>query len=82
MSKTGERKDLTRVKFHNPWLAQDTVTVLKAADLLILPTCGEQAFVSVPSKLLSYMLSGRCILATAPFNSEVTKSSPLQVLDG
>lgn len=66
-----EKNELTRVKFHNPWLEQETFAVLRAADLLVLPTHGEQAYASVPSKLLSYMLSGRCILAVAPADSEV-----------
>ena len=65
------QNNLTRVKFHSSWPAQETLTLLKTADLLILPTRGEQAFVSVPSKLLSYMLSGCCILVTAPVGSEV-----------
>ena len=64
-------KNLFRIKFHSPWLNQETLTVLMAADLLVLPTRGEQALVSVPSKLLSYMLSGCCILAMAPSNSEI-----------
>jgi colanic acid biosynthesis glycosyl transferase WcaI len=68
-----EENKLTRVKFHNPWLETETFSILKAADLLILPTLGEQAYASVPSKLLSYMLSGRCILAIAPLDSEVAE---------
>jgi colanic acid biosynthesis glycosyl transferase WcaI len=53
------------VLFHSPWLAEETSEVLRAADLLILPTQGEQSLASVPSKLLSYMLAGRPILAAA-----------------
>ena len=49
--------NLTRVRFHNPWLEQETFAVLKASDLLVLPTHGKQAYASVPSKLLSYMFS-------------------------
>ena len=56
---------LERVKIHSPWQVSDTYTLLSAADLCILPTQGEQSLVSVPSKLLSYMLAGRCILALA-----------------
>jgi colanic acid biosynthesis glycosyl transferase WcaI len=68
-----EENKLTRVKFHNPWLEQETYAVLETANLLILPTHGKQAYASVPSKLLSYMLSGRCILAIAPLDSEVAE---------
>jgi colanic acid biosynthesis glycosyl transferase WcaI len=39
--------------------------VLGAADVLILPTKGEQSRASVPSKLLTYMLGGRPIIAAA-----------------
>jgi colanic acid biosynthesis glycosyl transferase WcaI len=68
-----EENNLSRVKFHNPWLEQETYAVLETADLLILPTHGKQAYASVPSKLLSYMLSGRCILAIAPLDSDVAE---------
>ncbi len=68
-----EEDNLMRVKFHSPWFVQDTFTVLRSADLLVLPTRGQQAFVSVPSKLLSYMLSGRCILAAASIDSEIAR---------
>jgi colanic acid biosynthesis glycosyl transferase WcaI len=59
------------VLFHSPWLAEETSEVLRAADLLILPTQGEQSLASVPSKLLSYMLAGRPILAAALPNSDL-----------
>jgi glycosyltransferase involved in cell wall biosynthesis len=68
-----EENNLLRVKFHNPWPVQETFNLLKTADLLVLPTYGRQAFVSVPSKLLTYMFSGRCILAVAPADSEVAR---------
>lgn len=66
-----EERNLLQIKFHNPWLTGETFSVLQAADLLILPTQGEQAWVSVPSKLLTYLFSGRSVLAIAPFESEV-----------
>lgn len=53
------------VHFHTPWLATETTEVLRAANLLVLPTRSEQSLASVPSKLLSYMLAGRPVLATA-----------------
>jgi colanic acid biosynthesis glycosyl transferase WcaI len=65
--------NLTRVNFHSPWSIEETFAVLKSADLLILPTRAEQAYVSVPSKLLSYMLSECCILTVAPSDSEIAE---------
>ncbi len=62
-----------RIVFHNPWLADETSKVLCAADLLILPTQGEQSLVSVPSKLISYMLAGRPVLSLAQSESELAK---------
>lgn len=59
------------VLFHSPWAAEETSEVLRAADLLILPTQREQSLVSVPSKLLSYMLAGRPLLATATPGSDL-----------
>jgi glycosyltransferase involved in cell wall biosynthesis len=54
-----------RVIFYSPWPAEETVPVLRAADLLVLPTRGEQSLASVPSKLISYMLAARPVLALA-----------------
>lgn len=65
--------NLARVKIHSPWEAADTMPVLSAADVCILPTQGEQSLVSVPSKLLSYMLAGRPILALAVPASETAR---------
>lgn len=39
--------------------------VLRAADVLILPTHGGQSMASVPSKLIAYMLAARPIIALA-----------------
>src|SRR5580658_6695953 len=69
-----EKKGLQdRVFFHTPWAKKDTGIVLGAADVLLLPTQGEQSLVSVPSKLISYMLSGRPVLAMVLGNSETAK---------
>lgn len=62
-----------RILFHRPWLADETSRILSAADLCILPTQGEQSRVSVPSKLLSYMLASRPVLALALRDSDVAR---------
>jgi len=68
-----QKYQLERVKIHSPWQASDTFAVLSAADLCILPTQGEQSLVSLPSKLLSYMLAGCCVLALAAPESEIAR---------
>ena len=60
-----------RVLFHSPWPAAETSLVLGAADLLVLPTRGQQAQASVPSKLIAYLLAGRPVLALAPAETEL-----------
>ena len=62
-----------RILFHHPWLVNETSTILGAADLCILPTQGEQSLVSVPSKLLSYMLASRPVLALALLDSDIAR---------
>ncbi|HEX7831352.1 MAG TPA: glycosyltransferase family 4 protein [Thermoanaerobaculia bacterium] len=62
-----------RVHFEDPWPMSMTAAVLSAADLLALPTLGEQSFVSVPSKLLTYLLMDKPILAIAPQDSEIAR---------
>jgi colanic acid biosynthesis glycosyl transferase WcaI len=62
---------IPRVLFHHPWLKEETAEVLNIANLMILPTMGQQSLVSVPSKLISYMLSGKAILSTALPHSEL-----------
>ncbi len=59
------------VLFHSPWAVEETSDVLRAADVLVLPTQREQSLASVPSKLLSYMLAGRPVLATAVPGSDL-----------
>lgn len=51
------------ILFHTPWKPEETSKVLAAADVLILPTQGTQSLVSVPSKLLSYLLAAKPVLA-------------------
>ena len=63
----------SRVLFHHPWAASETSAVLSAADVLLLPTRGRQSLVSVPSKLLAYMLAGKPILATALPESDLAR---------
>lgn len=58
------------VGFHHPWPEEETAAVLGAADLLVLPTRGLQSAVSVPSKLIAYLLAGRPVLAIAVPDSE------------
>jgi len=54
-----------RILFHTPWPTDETSMVLRAADVLVLPTQHTQSLVSVPSKLISYMLAARSIIALA-----------------
>lgn len=60
-----------RILFHTPWLPEETSRVLAAADVLLLPTHGSQSLVSVPSKLLSYLLASRPILASVQDGSDI-----------
>ena len=62
-----------RIFFYTPWPKKDTGIVLGAADVLLLPTQGEQSLVSIPSKLISYMLSGRPVLAMVLGHSDTAK---------
>jgi glycosyltransferase involved in cell wall biosynthesis len=62
-----------RILFHSPWASEDTSKVLAAADILVLPTRGKQSLASVPSKLLSYMLAARPILAIVLPESETAQ---------
>lgn len=54
-----------QVHFHSPWETAETSKVLASADVLVLPTRGKQTLASVPSKLMSYLLAGRPVLAQA-----------------
>lgn len=68
-----EKKLQDRVFFYTPWPKKDTGTILGAADVLLLPTQGEQSLVSVPSKLIAYMLAGRPVLAMVLKNSDTAE---------
>jgi len=57
------RQNLDRVIIHSPWKKEETGPVLLMADLLLLPTKAEQSLLSIPSKLISYFLSGRPVVA-------------------
>ena len=63
-----------RVLFHTPWLTAETSSVLAAASLFILPTYGNQSLVSVPSKLITYMLAGRPVLCCATDDSDIAQT--------
>jgi glycosyltransferase involved in cell wall biosynthesis len=54
-----------RIAFCTPWPKDETSSVLSAADFLILPTRGRQSLASVPSKLITYMLSAKPVLSLA-----------------
>jgi colanic acid biosynthesis glycosyl transferase WcaI len=58
------KNQLTRVLIHSPWTTEGTGHVLlQMADVLLLPTKGKQSLYSIPSKLISYLLSGRPVIA-------------------
>jgi ribosomal protein S18 acetylase RimI-like enzyme len=59
------------IHFHTPYPREQEALLLGAADLLLLPTRGEQTKVSVPSKLLTYMLAGQPVGAMAVSQSEL-----------
>jgi len=52
-----------RIHFQTQW--RSTMDVLHAADAVVLPTRAAQSNVSVPSKLISYLLAGRPVIAAA-----------------
>ena len=59
------------IHFHTPWHVEETSILLSAADVLVLPTYGQQSLVSTPSKLITYMLAGRPVLALAYPESDI-----------
>lgn len=65
--------DQGRVTIHSPWPPEQTTTLLGAADILFLPTQGNQSRVSIPSKLIAYMLSGRPVLACVHRDSDTAR---------
>jgi colanic acid biosynthesis glycosyl transferase WcaI len=65
------------ISFFTPWPEAETSRVLGAADLLILPTRGQQSLASVPSKLITYMLAARPVIALALPESDLAKTIQL-----
>lgn len=59
-----------RIFFYSPWPEDETSEVLMAIDLFFLPTIGNQSLVSVPSKLMTYQLAGKPIVAIVLPESE------------
>jgi colanic acid biosynthesis glycosyl transferase WcaI len=59
------------VHFHTPWHIEETSEVLASADVLMLPTYGQQSLVSTPSKIITYMLASRPVLALASPESDL-----------
>jgi glycosyltransferase involved in cell wall biosynthesis len=64
------RQNLDRVIIHSPWKKEETGPVLQMADLLLLPTKAEQSLLSIPSKLISYFLSARPVVAAVLSGSD------------
>jgi glycosyltransferase involved in cell wall biosynthesis len=62
-----------RVVFYCPWPKAQSFYVLQAADVLILPTRGDQSQFSVPSKLIAYMLASRPVIALALPDSDLAE---------
>jgi glycosyltransferase involved in cell wall biosynthesis len=62
-----------RIKFYCPWPVEQTFQTYETGDVLVLPTFGPQSLVSLPSKMLSYMLAGKPIIALAYPESELAK---------
>ncbi len=59
--------------FYSPYPIEDTTKVLETANVLVLPTRGSQSKVSVPSKLISYLLSSRPVIALALPDSDLAE---------
>jgi glycosyltransferase involved in cell wall biosynthesis len=62
------------VHFISPWAKEDTAAVLASADAFLLPTFGEQAFASLPSKLAAYQLAARPVLAIASQGTDLARA--------
>ncbi len=68
------RQKLDRVILHTPWEEEETSTVLRMADVLLLPTRGMQSLYSIPSKLITYLLSGRAVIAAVLPESDTARA--------
>jgi len=66
--------DVQRIIFHSPWLSAETSMALSAADVLVLPTRGEQSLASVPSKLITYLFAAKPVIALALPESDLARS--------
>lgn len=62
-----------QVSFYSPWPKEKTMPLYHTADVLVLPTYGEQSIASIPSKLIRYMLSSRAIIAAGLPGTELWK---------
>jgi colanic acid biosynthesis glycosyl transferase WcaI len=62
-----------KIVFYTPWPVEETASVLRAADILVLPTKGKQCIVSIPSKLISYLFAAKPILALANDDAEIAR---------
>jgi colanic acid biosynthesis glycosyl transferase WcaI len=68
-----DNKLMHRVGFISPWPDHITSSVLCSADILLLPTAEGQEFASVPSKLITYMMSSKPILLIADKTSQIAE---------
>ncbi|MEZ4733820.1 MAG: glycosyltransferase family 4 protein [Caldilineaceae bacterium] len=62
-----------RILFHHPYQLTENAMVLGAADILLLPTRGQQSLTAVPSKLIAYLLSARPVIALAVAESDLAE---------
>lgn len=62
-----------RILFHHPYRLAENTIVLGAADILLLPTRGQQSLTAVPSKLIAYLLAARPIIALAVAKSDLAE---------
>jgi colanic acid biosynthesis glycosyl transferase WcaI len=56
-------RQLDRVVIHSPWESEETEALIKMADIALLPTKTTQSLISVPSKLISYLMAARPVVA-------------------
>jgi colanic acid biosynthesis glycosyl transferase WcaI len=47
--------------------------VLRSANILVLPTQGQQSLASVPSKLIAYLMAGKPVIALAVPGSDIAR---------
>jgi colanic acid biosynthesis glycosyl transferase WcaI len=66
-----QKVSVTNVHFFSPWPKEQTMALYQAADVLVVPTRGEQSIASIPSKLIRYMLAGRPIIAASVPGTEL-----------